>query len=136
MSSSTEPFHTYFNAATREDFFVSVAEKNTSNYFKGTKKGTCVQKKFCIHLIATLLPSMTMCLSGARSRGWSGSTGNGGDRARGGCCAASLMSSANKSFRGGSDPNLCSAVRASRSEYPNFTANSIFACERDICYVL
>lgn len=79
------------------------------------------------YLIATLLPSMTMCRSGARSGSGSGSRGDGGDGTRGGLFAARLMSSASNSLRGGSGPSRCKAVLACLSEYPNFTANSILA---------
>lgn len=79
------------------------------------------------YLIATLLPSMTIWRSGARSSGCSGSAGGPGDKARGGCLAANFISSARSSLQGGSGPNLCNAVRASLSEYPNLTANSILA---------
>lgn len=49
--------------------------------------------------MATLLPSMTMCLRAARAGAWgSNSTGGGGVIGRGGYMDANFMSSASSSF--------------------------------------
>lgn len=88
------------------------------DYKKKTFLTTYLKKLnlFSTYLIATLLPSITICLSGARSGGGSGSAGGAGDNALGGCLAANLISSANNSLQGGSGPNRWIAVLANRSE--------------------